>query len=114
MKHSEANMPNHLLMPAIRLKASGKMRQKMVLRKRHAIPSLSKAVRRKCLECVCGSAHEVRMCHISECPLWPYRFGRSPNEDDLKVPVYDKHGSLEGYCDYEGYPQEVAGAGGQT
>jgi hypothetical protein len=37
-----------------------------------------KVMRAKCLECCCGSAHEVRHCVISTCPLWPYRMGTNP------------------------------------
>jgi hypothetical protein len=35
-----------------------------------------KAIRIKCLECCCDSSHEVKNCHITDCPLWPYRLGR--------------------------------------
>jgi hypothetical protein len=38
-----------------------------------------KAIRRKCLECSGGSFSEVRICAISDCPLWPYRIGRRPS-----------------------------------
>ena len=37
-----------------------------------------KAIRRKCLDCVCGSAKEVELCVIKDCSLYPYRFGRRP------------------------------------
>lgn len=36
-----------------------------------------KAIRLKCLECCAGSSNEVRGCHMDDCPLWPYRFGRN-------------------------------------
>ena len=36
------------------------------------------AVRRKCLDCTVGQIAEIRRCHITNCALWPYRFGRSP------------------------------------
>lgn len=43
-----------------------------------------KAIRAKCLECSCGSSMEVRMCQVTECPLYEYRFGHRPKkEDDL-------------------------------
>lgn len=38
-----------------------------------------KAIRAKCLDCSCGSANEVKLCPITECPLFPYRFGKNPN-----------------------------------
>jgi len=37
-----------------------------------------KAIRANCLECCCGSRKEVKMCHIINCPLWPYRLGHRP------------------------------------
>lgn len=41
------------------------------------IPPL-KAIRLKCLDCVCGNAYEVRNCTGSDCPLYFYRFGKNP------------------------------------
>lgn len=38
-----------------------------------------KAIRAKCLDCVCGQANEVRLCPCEECPLWPFRLGKNPN-----------------------------------
>jgi len=37
-----------------------------------------KAIRAKCLDCMGGSAKEVRLCNIPECSLFPYRFGKNP------------------------------------
>ena len=39
-----------------------------------------KAIRKKCLDCACGSHKEVRECKVVQCPLYPYRFGRRPTE----------------------------------
>ncbi|HIH96133.1 MAG TPA: hypothetical protein HA348_01345 [Thermoplasmata archaeon] len=36
----------------------------------------SDAIRKKCLDCS-GSPKEVTLCHIVDCPLWPFRFGYS-------------------------------------
>lgn len=46
-------------------------------------PPLSprKAIRKKCLECMCGSSEEVRKCQITDCTLWPYRLGRGVTQD---------------------------------
>jgi len=33
-----------------------------------------RAIWAKCLECG-GSAKEVTLCHLFDCPLWPYRCG---------------------------------------
>lgn len=43
-----------------------------------AIKTPLKAMRAKCLDCCCGSAQEVSLCTIPDCPLYPYRFGKSP------------------------------------
>lgn len=48
-----------------------------------------KAIRAKCLDCCCGSSHEVRLCTAEKCPLYPYRFGKNPNRAGIgsrKVP----------------------------
>ena len=37
-----------------------------------------KAIRAKCLECVCGLPKEIRLCSCTECPLYPYRMGHRP------------------------------------
>ena len=37
-----------------------------------------RAVRLKCLDCMGGSAHDVRLCPIPDCPLYPWRMGHRP------------------------------------
>lgn len=37
-----------------------------------------KAMRRKCLDCCCGSPKEVELCPVTGCPLFAYRFGKRP------------------------------------
>jgi len=37
-----------------------------------------RAIRAKCLDCSGGSAQEVRLCVIRDCPLYPYRLGKRP------------------------------------
>ena len=37
-----------------------------------------KAIRAKCLECCCGQVNEVRECPITDCPLFPFRYGKNP------------------------------------
>lgn len=39
-----------------------------------------KAIREKCLDCCCGSSQEVKLCVISDCALYPFRFGKNPNK----------------------------------
>ena len=38
-----------------------------------------KSIRAKCLDCSCGSSKEVELCPVTNCPLYPYRFGRRIN-----------------------------------
>ena len=42
-----------------------------------------KAIRAKCLDCMCDQQAEVRRCPCIECPLFPYRMGRNPNRTGL-------------------------------
>lgn len=37
-----------------------------------------KAIRLKCLDCTCFSVHEIKLCTVSNCPLFPYRLGKNP------------------------------------
>jgi hypothetical protein len=36
----------------------------------------AKAIRLKCLDCSNYQYTEVRLCPVTDCPLWPYRYGR--------------------------------------
>lgn len=36
----------------------------------------AKAIRAKCLECNRLSSAEVKVCHIYDCAIWPYRLGK--------------------------------------
>lgn len=40
--------------------------------------SAVKAIREKCLDCSEGNSNEVRWCPVTKCPLYPFRFGKSP------------------------------------
>lgn len=42
------------------------------------ITSPQKAIREFCLGCVGHSPNEVRLCPSTECPLYPFRFGKNP------------------------------------
>ena len=44
-----------------------------------------KAIHQKCLECSAGQVNEVRQCAVTDCALYPYRFGHLPAE----MPTYD-------------------------
>jgi len=37
------------------------------------------AIRKKCLDCSCGSPKEVRLCPVKNCPLYAFRLGENPN-----------------------------------
>lgn len=41
----------------------------------------TKAIRLKCLDCCCGVSSEVKLCTCVTCPLYPYRLGRSPKDE---------------------------------
>lgn len=41
------------------------------------ITSPIKAIRAKCLECSCTS-NEVKLCPVTDCALYPFRFGKNP------------------------------------
>ncbi len=75
--------------------------------KRHKIPNPIKVINHKCLKCVCGSSNEIHKCHMSDCPLWPFRFGRLPQQEDIVVIEVDQYGKDTGRREYEGYPSEV-------
>lgn len=38
-----------------------------------------KSIRAYCLDCSGNSSTEVRECPVVDCPLYPYRLGKSPN-----------------------------------
>lgn len=42
-----------------------------------------KAIRKKCVECSGGSAQEVRMCTVETCPLYRYRSGHRPKDEEI-------------------------------
>jgi len=39
-----------------------------------------KAIRRYCLGCSNGSSNEVKLCPITNCELYEYRFGHNPHD----------------------------------
>ena len=45
----------------------------------------AKAIRLKCLDCTCGSAHEVRHCPSTDCPLWAFRLGLKHKTQDPTI-----------------------------
>ena len=37
--------------------------------------------------CALHIAIQIRLCTLTTCALWPYRFGRSPKTEDLEPPT---------------------------
>ena len=44
----------------------------------------ARAIKLNCLDCSGDSPKEVTLCHIVECPLWPFRFGYSTKDKRYK------------------------------
>ena len=42
-----------------------------------------RAIRAKCIDCMCGSANEVKLCPSDDCSLYSYRFGKNPSRKGL-------------------------------
>lgn len=45
-------------------------------RKIRHLNRILRAVRQRCLDCSAYNPHEVRMCVMTDCPLYPYRTGK--------------------------------------
>ena len=41
-----------------------------------------KAIRAKCIDCMCFQPAEVKRCPSENCPLWPYRMGHRPKKEE--------------------------------
>jgi len=50
--------------------------------------SAIKTIRKECIECSGGSAHEVKKCRSENCALYAYRFGIMPE-------TAERHGRLQ-------------------
>ena len=88
-------------------KAKNARRESREIREELSVPTLIKAVRMKCLECVSGSTKQVKYCNFSACYLWPYRLGRMPLRNDFQVPECDSHGQIISYRPYKGFKEET-------
>lgn len=42
-----------------------------------------KAIRLNCVQCSVNQPKEVRLCPITDCPLYPFRFGSNPNRKGI-------------------------------
>ena len=58
------------------------VKQKILINGRYETVVLTpmSAIRKKCLDCCCWSANEVKLCEIEICPLYSYRFGKKPDQ----------------------------------
>lgn len=52
--------------------------KKIVIMKDEKAPSMARAIRKRYLDCSGGFMNEVRDCTATNCPLFPYRFGKNP------------------------------------
>ncbi len=51
-----------------------------------------KSVRKKCLWCCDNQPNEVKLCPVTECELYPFRFGKNPNKNNtLKLMLIRQH-----------------------
>ena len=46
------------------------------------------AIRRKCLDCTVWHTAEVANCPMTDCALWPYRFGGDPFRKGGRSPTH--------------------------
>ena len=37
-----------------------------------------KAIRAKCLDCSCNQINEIKLCSVTNCALYPFRFWQEP------------------------------------
>ena len=56
-----------------------------------------KAIREYCLGCQGEGESWVRNCDLTDCPLWPYRMGRRPQERDLQVAQISTVGTVDSH-----------------
>lgn len=54
------------------------------------------AIRALCLDCVCGSSHEVELCVSPDCPVWPWRFGKRPETAAAEGKAVDRAAAKAG------------------
>jgi hypothetical protein len=64
-----------------------------------------KAIRKKCLDCCCGSSLEVKLCDVKKCPLYTYRFGKRPKGEES---IEEKDSEAETHSYVAGSEQEDA------
>ena len=60
-----------------------------------------KAIRAKCIDCCAGQPKEVRLCSIEKCPLYPYRMGHRPKDDNLTAEAENGEKSADSTAIFE-------------
>lgn len=50
-----------------------------------------KAIRRHCMECVCGSPYAIESCSAYSCLLYPFRFGTNPYRSSKELSEDEKN-----------------------
>lgn len=60
-----------------------------------------KAIRVKCRECCNWSLREVRLCTCTKCPLYPYRMGHRPKDEDLPTEEMNAEKSADSTAIFE-------------
>ena len=58
-----------------------------------------KAIRAKCRDCTCNQHVEIRECPITDCPLYEYRMGHRPKNDDVGEGLFDLDVEDEDFTD---------------
>ena len=41
--------------------------------------------RAKCMHCTLNSYDEIEHCECYDCPIYPFRFGKRPTEEDTRI-----------------------------
>ena len=54
-----------------------------------------KAIRAKCRDCTCNQNVEIRECPITDCPLYEYRMGHRPKNDDVGEDFFEEEIEVE-------------------
>lgn len=68
---------------------------KTILETENKITSPLKAIRAKCLDCVCYQNNEVKLCPSENCPLYPFRMGKNPFRKPRELSEEQKEKMIE-------------------
>lgn len=70
-----------------------------------------KAIREKCLDCSCGQIKEIRLCPVTNCALYPFRFGKNPYRIQRKLTEKQKQALFTGREINKKVPENIQGKG---